>query len=174
MSTETKRLSWRRTLGHAGVYLAMAGWIAIISSRISGTYQDSDSIRALVSGIIFVALAVVCEGLAIYLHVRSSDGIAGTAGIKLTPRLPTYNEIGFFFDIVPYWLSRLILCFWLFFNSSYGLGYYLFFLPIIILYLLIRWGVSYLLRRKNERHWILLPLDILAFIVFTPSLYVSS
>jgi hypothetical protein len=174
MSTETKRLSWRRTLGHAGVYLAVAGFceLLIMAYGLLGHWYTPSSyylfIWTLIVGLLMLGLGLVAmySSLVYLQEPRAANGLRGAiAAFREQARGISAAEM--LIVTIPYWVSRISLLLALLWESGNYPDYGLFLLMPLSLYCIIRSLIlHFVFRKRTYRNLIALPIDlIVAFLI---------
>lgn len=164
-SLSSKKAFWRRTLGHAGVYLAIAGALTANVNHLSENYPDIHGVRVMILGCAYLTAALVCGFYVAFKLGVKSPSDTGVFRTAVTLRLPNFKEIEWSLEIATYWLGRLLLASFLFLCAIVLPAWAFILVPLFVLYNWLREYLVNLLKKHDSRHLLMLPLDLL-FIVF--------
>jgi hypothetical protein len=165
------RTFWRRTLGHAGVYLAVCGLFATAVSLLF-LYDSSNAppdtkttlLVLLIAGLLMTAAALVClySSLARLNGPQFPKGLrGGLEALYIEARAISAGEIALV--TIPYWLSRIALLLALFYETGSYPDYGLFLLLPFSFYCIVRSLIlHYIFRERIYRNLIALPVDLIA------------
>jgi hypothetical protein len=169
--TAATRSSWRRTMGHAGVYLAVAG---AMLARVRPDWLlyllgDEEKTQIAIYGGALLLLGVVLILVSIAQITRKKDG---RKGISLSLMRTGFSCRLFWIDYAPYWLGHTLIAYQVFFMAIFGSinmesSYAVFGVPSFMLYCVGR-GVLYRwLKARPYVNLLLFPLDLILLFVLT-------
>ncbi len=171
-----RRMFWRRTLGHVGVYLAITGLceVLIMTYGLLGHWYTPSSyyllIWTLIIGILMLGLGLVAmySSLVYLQEPHAANGLRGAIA-AFGEQARGISAAEMFIVTIPYWVSRISLLLALLWESGNYPGYGLFLLMPFSLYCIIRSLIlHFVFRKRISRNLIALPIDlIVAFLIIS-------
>jgi hypothetical protein len=171
-----RKIFWRRTLGHAGVYLTIAGTCYTLISYIGLTaipYTREGTevlVWLLLAGLVLLAAGLMSFYSALVWLTEPITERSLANGFTVfeseCKAIPRSEKI---LVAAPYWISRIAFLLALLYESGSYPGYGLFLLLPFSLYCIIRSLIlHFVFRKRIYRNLIALPIDmIVAFLIIS-------